>query len=127
MQIPAQLDQIRAEHSACSILAYADIGAGMILAKSADDVLAQERWDGLCLTAKELLAGAPGVEGAKALDATADDITYAIVIEAAEVGLFVRSNLNPDDACCCVCAPDVRIAPLKLALSDLLRSIDGAE
>lgn len=104
------LDDLRAQFPSCITAAYADISAGMILATSSDHQLPQERWDELCETASALLQGdlAGDVSGLF----VGTSIGYAVIVEPGEVGVFVRSAVNPDDAMCCLCGPSDRIADL---------------
>lgn len=108
MQIAAHLDQLRSDFSDCRAIAYADLGAQMILVTSAAEDMPQERWDDLCDTGVALLAGEPARQACRAM-IVGETAAHAIVLDAGELGLFLRSGANPEDAILCVARPSLPV------------------
>ena len=105
MEISQVLDELRTKFPACHSIAYADITTSMILGISARKPVPQERWDGMCDTAVEMLSGDAAARICQVLSGTtATDIQYVIIVEGFEFGLFIKSETNPADAFCCLFA-----------------------
>lgn len=112
MNIASTLEEIRRDFPACGTLAYADISTNNVLSSSADTPLKQEHLNDLCNTAVDMLAGPSAAQVARVWEdaqSTPPDVYQAIIVEAAEVGIFLRSASNPTDALCCVCHPSIDI------------------
>ncbi len=112
MNIATTLDTIREAFPACETLAYADISTNNVLSSSAVQQLRQEHLNDLCNTAVDMLSGTSAAHVSRVWnDGNCDypDVYQAIIVETAEVGIFLRSVSNPTDALCCVCQPNIDI------------------
>lgn len=98
MNVAQRLDALRSAHNEIDTATYVDMGSGTVLCSSARIEAPQERLDALCATAKQCLNGPMG---------HADE---AIVMKATEVVFCARSQTNPSEALCVVCAPGVSVA-----------------
>lgn len=107
-EISSILDDLRGQFPACSSIAYADLSAGMILAVSSDSDVPQETWDDLCATAVELLTGSVADQVSGLLSA-GGGVCQAIISQDQELGVFVKSGANDEDAFACICAPDIGV------------------
>lgn len=108
MDILTRLDQLRLTFHECQAVAYADLGARMILVTSTAIDLPQERWDDLCHTGFALLTGAPSEEASRVMR-NEDTVSHALVLEGQELGLFLRSQSNGEDVLLCVSSPSLPI------------------
>lgn len=131
MNITERLDCVRQEFPECQVVAYADISTNMILSTSAAIELRQEHVDSLCDIAVDVLGGQSssplrGVLGGH----SGSDVFQVIIIEPAEVGVFLRSTTSPIEALCCVCSPLIDlgkfIAGARLHLDEIGLENDGA-
>lgn len=122
MQISAHLDQLRSAFPDCRAIAYSDLGAQMILVTSADEDMPQERWDDLCDTGVALLTGEPAQHAIRAM-IRGVGTAHAIVLDADEMGLFVRSGPNPEDAILCVARLTLPVTEFIAQAGDLLGRI----
>ena len=105
MTLTEKLDELRLKHPGCRTLAFADISTSTILYASAEEHLRQEHLDSLCGTAMEMLNGGIATHVRGVFSGHEDsDVYQAIIIEVAEVGVFLKSTTNPADALCCVCS-----------------------
>ena len=123
MDNAAWLDRLRRDFPACRLVAFADLTTGMVLSSSADIPVAQERLDRLCATAVQLLGGESAVRVSRA--AGQDDtgwLGHAMAIDGGEIGLFVRSSQEPNDALCCLCDVAEELDALIVAAT---RSLDA--
>lgn len=110
MELVEKLDDLRSRYPECRTLAFADISTGMILCTSAEGKLRQEKLDSLCGTAVEMLSGSIAKHIGGAFPAQEDSGVYqAIIVEPAEIGIFLKSTINPADALCCVCLPAIKL------------------
>lgn len=112
MNIASTLEKIRRDFPACETLAYADISTNNVLSSSAETTLRQEHLNDLCNTAVDMLTGPSAAQVARVWEegqTASPDVYQAIIVEAAEVGIFLRSASNPTDALCCVCQPSIDI------------------
>jgi hypothetical protein len=100
-QISTQLDNLRLAFPECRAIAYADLGAQMILVKSSAAEVPQERWDELCVTGFDLMSGEPAQLALRAMS-SGTVAAQALVIQVEEMAVFLRSGWNEDDAIFCV-------------------------
>lgn len=106
MTIAARLDGLRRDFPGCKLAAFADLGAGMVLAASAAPRPPQERLDQLCGAAVELLAGDSAARVASICqEPAAGWPLHAIAIDGQDICLYLRSEHEPTDALCCVVDP----------------------
>lgn len=99
---PAALSQFRAQLPDCELAVYADIGSGTVLSSDGALRYPQEYLDALCACAAELFQ--PGAD-----DSASDHVMF---MNATGSRLFFRSKEEPNEALCCICAPDVDLARL---------------
>lgn len=122
-EISSILDGLRGQFPACSSIAYADLSAGMILAISSDADVPQETWDDLCATAVDLLKG-PVAGRLSGLLSDGAGVCQAIISQDRELGIFVKSDANCDDAFACICAPDIAVQGFVASAQRQLNRID---
>lgn len=129
MKNTAWLDQLRREHPACRLAAFADLSAGMILSSSADRPVAQEHLDHLCTTAVELLDGDSAARVGRASGAAGQQgwPHYAMAADGGEILLFVRARNDPGDALCCLCDGVVGLDALIAAAAQSLDAISAGQ
>ncbi len=110
MKLAEKLDQLRQKFPECQTLAFADISTGMVLCSSAAETSRQEYLDSLCDVAVDMLNrdSAKRVNDAFAREDDAG-IYQAIIIETAEIGVFLKSTNNPSEALCGVCTPGIEL------------------
>lgn len=122
MTISATLDMIRARHSGCKTLAYADLSTRMILCASSADAPRQEYLDALCMTGVDMLDGDVSAQMAPAITCeAAPDIQHAVILQPHEIVVFVRSRLHREDAVFAICDP---VADASELLTDLAHQVD---
>lgn len=107
MSIARTLDSLRQAFPECRTVAYADISTSMILSTSSDDALRQEHLDALCETAVDMLDGTGAPPLADLLGKGDGGVFQVIVMDPAEVGIFLKSTTTPTDALCCLCSPRI--------------------
>ncbi|MEM6939172.1 MAG: hypothetical protein AAF943_03475 [Pseudomonadota bacterium] len=115
MKISERLNNVRLAFPECDTVAYADISTQTVLSSSAPDGLRQEHLNDLCATAAGMFADPSSKELADLLapakgEAAAGEVYQVILMDAREVGIFLRSVSNPNDALCCLCDPSIDIA-----------------
>lgn len=97
------LDDLRAQFAACELIAFADMTAQMVLMKSAQTRMPQERWDGLCAMAKDVLRGPAADHALDCLDAPKQaTLSRAAVLNAKECDIFLTTAAAPDFVLCAV-------------------------
>jgi len=96
--LQTQIDDLRASHPGCSLVAFADVEAGLVLLSSAAHVARREVLDSLCEKAVGLLTAT-----APAFDPTPDT---AIRATSDGVEIVLRDPTRPSDALCAVLTPD---------------------
>ncbi len=97
MKIQDELDTLRAGHGAIESATYLDMRSGTVLYSSAANRDPQERLDSLCATVTAVLGGAEG------------DAGEAVSLRATEALILHRSLVDPAEALCLVCTPDVDV------------------
>jgi hypothetical protein len=104
------------------VVAFADLSSNMILASQGPRVVTQEHLERLCQEARKsfddplfsLALEAYGEPGA------------AIQLGEAELKVFLRSDVEPADALCCVCQHGIDLNGFVTDLRATLASISGA-
>ncbi len=109
MNISESLTALRHKFSDCMTVAFADISTGMVLSSSSQDHLNQEHLDALCATATDMLSGDTARRISTVFD-DASDVQQAIIFEATEIGIFLKSAHGSSDALCCACRPSIDLA-----------------
>jgi hypothetical protein len=111
MTIAQRMQSVRDAFPECRLVAFADLAAGMVLSVSSESSRMQEEMNGLCATAVETLGGhTTGHLAPVFARAAAPGIFEVIIMERREIGVFLRSTTQPNDAFCCVCTPDIALA-----------------
>ena len=92
-------------------MAFADLAAGMVLSVSADTSRIQEEINSLCETAQDAF-GDNNAELFATLFAGGKEpgVFEAIFIEGQQIGIFLRSTVQQNDAFCCVCTTRISLA-----------------
>lgn len=101
------------------LVAFADLSARMILTSSGPMMMTQEHLDRLCDQARtcfddplfSLCVGAFGEPHA------------AVLMGPANLRLFLRSEVEPADALCCICDPAIDLAAFVTKIRETLESI----
>lgn len=128
MSIAARLDGLRHEVPGCEALAFADLSTGLVLCSSSGQKRPQEWFDHLCQTAMDLLDGDFARQASVMLCVDrASEMRQAIQIVHRELRLFLRSEVAPNEALCCVCETDVAVDDLAARARALLRDIGAIE
>ena len=82
MEVAERMRSLRTQFPECTLMAFADLSAGMILSVSADTSRMQEEISGLCSTAKDVLScTASGSLGSLITNGTDTNAFEAILIE----------------------------------------------
>jgi hypothetical protein len=103
------------------VVAFADLSSRMILASQGREDLTQEFLDQLCLQAR-----ASFDDPLLALSVEAfGEPNAALVLGAGEVRVFLRSDSEPADAMCCICAPGVDLPGFIAQVKETLAGVSG--
>lgn len=104
------------------LVAFADLSSNMILASQGPQLVTQEHLERLCHQARSSF----------------DDPLFSLVLEAygepraaiqlgeSEVKVFLRSEIEPADALCCICEHGIDLEGFVKKLHEALESISGA-
>ena len=104
------------------VVAFADLSSNMILASQGPQLVTQEHLERLCLEARSSF----------------DDPLFSLTLEAfgepraaillgdTEVKVFLRSEIEPSDALCCICHHGIDLGGFVEQLRETLDSISGA-
>lgn len=129
-----QLDAAREAVPGCSVVAFADLSAGLVLCVSASRRPPQELLDQLCAMAVDLLDGAAAKSALRALGpegeedpATVAKVDCAIALPAGRSCLFIRSATDPVEALCCLGTAAMDTASAEAALRQALAGIEAQE
>ncbi|MCE8008129.1 hypothetical protein [Aestuariivita sp.] len=99
MSIADELDMLRATVPGCTLVAFGDLNARIVLCASAAQKPPQEDLDALCLSASGALDG--GFAGSVAAFLGGSRLTQAVTLGSGEIRLFLRSHLDSADALFC--------------------------
>lgn len=105
MSVVDELDKLRATLPGCTLVAFGDLGARIVLCASAAEKRPQEELDALCSAASTSL---DGIALAPMLGGSA--LSQAVAVGPGEIRVFLRSHLDPCDAlfCCFTDQTDIR-------------------
>ncbi|MCR8725021.1 hypothetical protein [Frigidibacter sp. ROC022] len=125
-----QLDTVREALPGCSVVAFADLSAGLVLCVSATRRPAQEVLDRLCDMANDLLNGAAAQSAVRVLHPGPDDpavapVDRAIAMPAGQSYLFLRSASDPVEALCCIGSTAMDLGAAETALRQTLAGIEA--
>ena len=107
MSVSDELDALRLEIPGCSLVAFADLSSKIVLTASSAANPAREELDALSVSAHLALDGAIA-QGAAGVWANQNDAPAetAMLLNASEARVFMRSPGENPEALICVCAPD---------------------
>ncbi|MFU8824962.1 hypothetical protein [Yoonia sp.] len=114
------LDNLQDQHPACETLAFADLSTRMVLVSNTTTPLTREGLDALCAEAAMTF----GPDDKPALGNTPSETV--IIATAGQIRIYLRTIAAPQDALCCVCAPDVDMAAFVSDARACLKKISDA-
>ena len=94
------LDALRRDLPGCTLVAYGDLDAGLVLASSAADRPPREVLDALCLAADTCLGGKAAQAAARVLGLAR--LTEATALQGGRMSLFLRGEGDGGDALFCL-------------------------
>ena len=103
----------------CVLAAFLDLETKMILAVDAVHPPAQELLNGLAQSAHDTLIGPSALTIAKAVS-NGDHFSQAIMIDTADLTVFVSRPDAAGEAICCIAKPATDVASLTQAAQDAL-------
>lgn len=107
MSVVDELDKLRATLPGCTLVAFGDLEARIVLCASAPEKRPQEELDALCMAASTALDGGFAVPLSDALGGSR--LTQAVTVKPGEIQLFLRSHLDANDALFCTFADQTDI------------------
>ncbi len=113
MSVLDELDKLRATLPGCTLVAFGDLGARIVLCASASERRPQEELDALCMAANTSLNGTFSAPLARTLGG--EQLSQSVAISAGEIRLFLRSHLDPSDALFCAFADQTDIREMVAA------------
>lgn len=100
----------------CSVVAFADLSTGLVLASSTSHRTTQERLDALCAAARAALLGPSAHRIAEDFAGNAQNAPrVAVHADAHGITCFVRPSVPAQEALCCVLSPET---PLDRVVQD---------
>ena len=114
-----ELDLLRDANPGCQMVAFADLGAQMILVTDSGTSHPREVLDALCNEAATLL----GKKGTPALGQRPNNA--AVWATQASLRVFLRAPGEPNDVLCCVCAPNMNVGKFVASASACLDRISS--
>ena len=123
MSVADELDKLRATLPGCTLVAFGDLNARIVLCASASEKRPQEQLDALCMAASDTLDGTHADPLAKALGG--ERLTEAVTVGSGQVHLFLRSHLDVSDALFCTFADQTDIEEMVDAGRKTLHRISG--
>jgi len=92
------------------LVGLVDVSSGIVLCVSTEKKPPQEQLDSICASATQLLNSDTSGAFSNALDGTqTDGLHEAIVMNATDTCLFLRSPVDSMEAMFCLCAPQIDI------------------
>ena len=110
------LDLLQRQFPDCTTLAFADIGAGMVLVTNSDAALEQHALNRLCAEAAATLAAQGGLSPQAAMICAAD-----------EIRVILRADKHPDDVLICICSPSLDLPAFRAAAQATLGRLAAAD
>ena len=101
---PSALHTFRNSLTDCDVAAYVDLGSRTVLSSDGALNYAQEYLDALCASAADLFATAPSDESGL--------VENVLFFSPTGSRFFVRNPAEPNEALCCICAPDADVDQL---------------
>ena len=128
MEVEERMRSLRTQFPECTLMAFADLSAWMILSVIADTSRMQEEISGLCSTANDVLScTASGSLCSLITNGTDTNAFEAILIEHEEVGVFLRSTVKQNDAFCCVCSAQISLSHFLPAVRAAIDTLDVSQ
>ncbi len=119
MGVADSLSAVIKAHPQARVVAFADLSSRMILASQGRDDVTQEHLDRLCQQAR-----ASFDDPLFALSVEAFGEPHgAMVVGADSVRVFLRSEIEPADALCCICDHSIDLAGFVAKIRETLDSI----
>lgn len=128
VSVAERLDTLRAEIPGCSLVAFGDMRANVILRSSQDRAVPREQLDELCRVATNHFTGPKAQAVSKHLTQGADgDLEVAIVLTVDDTRIFVTTPGHDADMLCCVCDGQVdagqAVESARAGLKDILGTL----
>ena len=117
MTIAERLDELRARHSGCVLVAFGDLDTRLILRTSAEEALPQEQLDRLCNQAVDTFSLS---DAARADESRGSE---AFVMTPMDTRIIVRSEAGGSDFLCCVCEGDEAVPAIAECAREVLREV----
>lgn len=122
MSVNTHLDAVREAVPECVAVAFADLGAKMVLSVSTRTKQPQEALDDLSNAAVQLLDGPAANAVADSFSKHKSPVSHAITHNRSETRIYLRADGSASEALCCICSPTVDIdAILRHAQTALTR------
>lgn len=125
MAAAEQIDALRGRFPSCEVLAYADLGTGMVLYASTRRHRPQEDLDQLCEMAADLTIG-PTARGLLGPGLVTAPVQTAVVLAAGRVELFLRPAASAE-VLCCECGGDIDLPAFLAEAEELARHLGEAD
>lgn len=110
MSVADELDKLRATLPGCTLVAFGDLDAGIVLCASSETKKPQEELDALCAIASHALDGGFTVPVAQTLGGS--KLTQAVSVRSGEIRLFLRAHADDSDALFCTFADQTDVRDL---------------
>ena len=108
MSVSESLGAVIKAHPTTRLVAFADLSSSMILASQGSQEMTQEHLDRLCRQAR---AAFDDPLFALSVEAFSEP-HCAVVMDRQGLRIFVRSEIEPADALCCICEKGTDVAAL---------------
>ena len=125
MSVVDELDKLRATLPGCTLVAFGDLGARIVLCASAAEKRPQEELDALCIAASTSLDG--GAAHALAPMLGGDALSQVVAVSPGEIRVFLRSHLDPCDALFCTFTDQTDIREMVAAGRSTLHKISALQ
>ncbi len=117
MGVQDELDDLRAGFPGCSLVAFADLGAQIVLVSSSAETARRDTLDSLCRGAVSLFeAASAGHE---------PDMDTALRYQGGTVEVYVRDPDRSEDALCAQCSPDTDLTGFLAAARTAITALAG--
>ncbi len=110
MSVLDELDKLRATLPGCTLVAFGDLTARIVLCASAEAKRPQEELDALCMAASQTLDGPFAAMTSGLLGS--ERLSEAVSVHPGEIQIFLRSELDDSDALFCCFADQTDIGDM---------------
>lgn len=125
MSVLDELDKLRATLPGCTMVAFGDLTARIVLCASAAEKRPQEELDALCMAASVSLDGDAANSVAHVLGG--EKLSQAVAVSSGEIRLFLRSHLDACDALFCTFTDHTDIREMVAAGRSTLHKISALQ